>query len=90
MRSGSEVTPLASSTSAGPANESGQAVNLLVSNNNNALFSAQPAVNANGRLTYTPAANANGSATVTVRLHDNGGTTPGGGIGAWRKLSPLP
>ena len=30
------------------------------------LFSAQPAIAANGTLTYTPAANANGIATVTV------------------------
>ena len=63
---------------AGPADESGQTVNFIVSNNNNALFSAQPAVAATGTLTYTPAANANGSATVSVQIHDNGGTTNGG------------
>ena len=59
-------------------NESGQTVNFLVSNDNNALFSAQPSVSSNGTLTYTPAANANGSATVTVQIHDNGGTANGG------------
>ena len=52
--------------------------NFIVTNNNNALFSVQPTVVANGTLTYTPAANANGTATVTVQLHDNGGTANGG------------
>ena len=63
---------------AGPANESGQIVDFLVSNDNNGLFSGQPAIAADGTLTYTAAANANGSATVTVQLHDNGGTANGG------------
>src|SRR5207237_5218229 len=52
--------------------------NFLVSSNNPALFSAQPAIAANGTLTYTPAANVNGSATITVRLHDAGGIAGGG------------
>ena len=64
--------------SAGPVDEAGQALDFIVSNNNTALFSVQPAVAANGTLTYTPAANATGAATVTVQLHDNGGTTGGG------------
>jgi len=68
----------ANSLSAGPPNESGQTLSFTVTNNNNALFSAQPAVAPNGTLTYTPAANANGSATVTVQLHDDGGTANGG------------
>src|SRR4029077_2846171 len=72
------VSGWATAISAGPANESSQVVDFLVSNDNNALFSAQPAVAANGTLTYTPAANANGSATVTVRIHDDGGTLNGG------------
>jgi hypothetical protein len=42
------------------------------------LFSAGPAISANGTLTYTPAANANGTATITVNLKDNGGTANGG------------
>ena len=50
-----------------------------MSNNNTALFSAQPAVAANGTLTYTPAAGATGTATVTVRVRDTGGTTEGHG-----------
>ena len=72
------VTGWATAISAGPANESSQALNFIVSNNNNALFSVQPAVAPNGTLTYTPAVNANGSATVTVQIHDNGGTANGG------------
>ena len=43
-----------------------------------ALFSAGPAVAADGTLTYTPAANANGTATITLTLSDNGGTANGG------------
>jgi VCBS repeat-containing protein len=72
------ITGWATAISAGPADESGQALNFIVSNSNNALFSAQPAVAANGTLTFTPAATANGSATVTVQLHDNGGVANGG------------
>ena len=63
----------------GPTNENGQTVlAYLVSNDNNPLFSAQPAVATNGTLTFTPAADANGSATVTVTVQDNGGTAIGG------------
>ncbi|MBA3721993.1 MAG: tandem-95 repeat protein, partial [Parachlamydiaceae bacterium] len=51
---------------------------ITVINNNNALFSTQPSISANGTLTYTPAADANGTATVTVTLTDNGGTANGG------------
>jgi hypothetical protein len=72
------VASWATSISVGPTNESGQTVTFLVTNNNNALFSSQPAVSSNGTLTYTPAANANGSATVTVTAKDNGGTANGG------------
>src|SRR5207244_1820063 len=71
------VTPWATNLSAGP-NEAAQTLNFIVSNTNTTLFSAQPAVAANGTLTYTPAANANGSGTVTVQVHDNGGTANGG------------
>jgi len=68
----------ATAISAGPANESSQTVSFTVGNNNTSLFSAQPAVAANGTLTYTPAPNANGAATVTVTLKDSGGTANGG------------
>ena len=56
--------------------ETGQTLIFAVSNDNNALFSAQPAISASGALTYTPAANANGSATVSVTLTDSGSGTP--------------
>ena len=59
--------------SPGPSDESGQALDFLVTNDNAALFNVQPVIDSSGKLTYTPAANANGSATVTVKLHDNGG-----------------
>ena len=72
------VAGWATSISAGPANEATQTVTFLVTNNNNTLFSAQPAIAGNGTLTFTPAPNANGSAIVTVRLKDNGGVANGG------------
>ena len=72
------ITGWATAISAGAANEVGQVLDFIVSNTNNALFSAQPAIAANGTLTYTPAVGANGSATVTVQVHDNGGTANSG------------
>ena len=72
------VANWATGISAGPASESGQLLDFIVSNDNSALFSVQPAIAADGTLTFTPAANANGSATITVQLHDNGGTFGGG------------
>ncbi|MFN8595074.1 MAG: Ig-like domain-containing protein [Anaerolineae bacterium] len=72
------LTTFASSISPGPADEAGQVVTFTVTNNNNALFSAQPAINSIGTLTFTPAPNANGTATVTVSLKDSGGTANGG------------
>ncbi len=65
-------------TSISDGDGGGQTLNFNVSNNNNSLFSSQPAINASGRLTYTPAANTNGVATVTVSLSDDGGTAGGG------------
>lgn len=50
----------------------------ITNNTNPGLFSAEPAVAANGTLTYTPADNANGSATITLVLKDDGGTANGG------------
>ena len=75
---GAQSLAWATGISAGPANESGQTVSFLASNNNNALFSTQPAVSASGTLSFTPAPNANGSATVMVTLQDSGGTLNGG------------
>ncbi|HQF54897.1 MAG TPA: Ig-like domain-containing protein [Fibrobacteria bacterium] len=68
----------ATSISRGPADESGQNMGFRVSNDNNTLFSTQPAISATGTLTYTPAAGAVGTATVLVRLGDDGGTANGG------------
>src|SRR6185436_8920090 len=73
------VNGWATAISPGPANEAAQVVNFLITGNTNpALFSAGPAVSANGTLTYTPAANANGTAAITLVIHDNGGTANGG------------
>ncbi|MGB8858969.1 MAG: Ig-like domain-containing protein, partial [Ilumatobacteraceae bacterium] len=73
------VAAWATAISKGPANESGQTVSFNVTGNSNAaLFSAGPAVAADGTLTFTPAANASGSATVTLTVSDNGGTANGG------------
>lgn len=67
------LTGWATSISNGPSNESSQSVDFIISNDNNGLFSGQPAVSAVGDLTYTPAADANGSTTVTIAIHDDGG-----------------
>jgi hypothetical protein len=68
----------ATAISPGPLDESSQTMNFIVTNNNNGLFSTQPAVSASGTLTYTPAVDATGVATTSVRLHDNGGAANGG------------
>ncbi|MGH8564420.1 MAG: tandem-95 repeat protein [Gammaproteobacteria bacterium] len=63
----------------GPANEAQTVVGYTVSNVfNSALFSALPAVAANGTLTYTPADNAFGTSTFDVAVQDNGGIANGG------------
>jgi hypothetical protein len=72
------VAGWATGISAGAPNESAQALDFQVSNDNNALFAVQPTIDPSGTLTYRAAPNANGSATVTVRLHDNAGTANGG------------
>ncbi|MFO0796476.1 MAG: tandem-95 repeat protein [Gemmataceae bacterium] len=76
--SGAYSAPWATALSAGPANESAQALAFVVTSDNAALFAVAPAVGPTGVLTFTPAANANGTATVTVRLTDSGGTANGG------------
>ncbi len=72
------VNGWATAISPGPANESGQTVSFNMGNDNNALFSSQPAVDSAGTLTYTSATGANGMATVTVQAVDDGGTADGG------------
>jgi hypothetical protein len=76
--SGAYSQAWATDISAGPADEAGQALDFIVSNDSPSLFSAQPAVAPNGTLNFTPAPDANGVATVTVKIHDNGGIANGG------------
>ncbi len=61
----------------GPPCEAWQSVTFTVTNNNNALFTQQPAISPNGTLTYTAGTTA-GTALVTVYATDNGGTANGG------------
>src|SRR3989441_169432 len=68
----------ATNLSTGPANEGGQTLAFIVGNDNNSLFSGQPAISSTGTLTYTPATEASGVASITVQIHDNGGTANGG------------
>ncbi|WP_255210978.1 beta strand repeat-containing protein, partial [Methylogaea oryzae] len=72
------VVGWATAISKGAANESDQTVSFTVSNDNSALFSVQPSIDANGNLTYTPNTGVSGTATVTVMLRDSGGTANGG------------
>jgi len=72
------VSGWATGITPGPADESLQSVSFIVSNDNPGLFTVQPAVAPNGRLTYDAAPLALGTATVTVRIVDNGGTANGG------------
>jgi large repetitive protein len=76
---GAQTVPnWATAISPGPANESSQSVTFIVSNDDNNLFSVQPAIAPDGTLTYTPKLLAVGSATVTVRAQDDGGNSNSG------------
>ncbi|HLL76207.1 MAG TPA: Ig-like domain-containing protein, partial [Pyrinomonadaceae bacterium] len=79
---GAQTVPdWATNISAGPPDESGQALtfNVMVTGTTGTLsFSAGPAVGSDGKLTYTPAANTHGTATVSVTLSDNGGVANNG------------
>ena len=82
MNSGQRtVQNWATNISAGPF-ETTQTVTFVVSNDNNSLFSAQPAVSSTGTLTFTPAPGVAGSALVNLHLMDNGGTNPGVNVSA--------
>jgi len=72
------VAPWATNLDEGATNENTQTLTFPLSNDNNALFSAQPSVNSSGDLSYTPAPNANGVANVTIYVTDDGGTANGG------------
>jgi hypothetical protein len=76
--SGAYGATWATGTSAGPADENWQTVSFLITHDNNALFSDQPAISSSGTLTFTPAPDAFGTARVTVFAQDNGGTANGG------------
>jgi hypothetical protein len=72
------ITAWATGIRSGAANETGQTVTFLISNDNPAIFSAQPALQPNGTLTFTAAPETSGVAIVTVRARDDGGTANGG------------
>ena len=72
------VAEFATQISAGPADENGQKLNFVVTNDNEDLFAVAPAIAADGTLTYTLAPKAAGKATISVMLHDDGGTDNGG------------
>jgi len=59
----------------GGTDEAGQsATGYAVGNDNNGLFSTQPAIAPDGTLTFAPAPGASGTATVSVTVTDDGGT----------------
>ena len=69
----------ASSISAGPADEAGQAAGFeIASNDNPGLFASAPTVSPVGVLSFVPAPAAAGVARIAVRLVDDGGTALGG------------
>jgi hypothetical protein len=72
------LTGWATSISAGPTSEAGQAVSFVVTTDNPLLFSVPPRIAPNGTLTFMPEAKATGLATVTVVVKDDGGTAFGG------------
>lgn len=77
--SGAQSVPgWASAIGTGPADESGDTALFGVSNDDNALFTTQPAISPTGTLTYEPSPTANGVTTVSVQLQDDGGTANGG------------
>jgi hypothetical protein len=73
------VTGWVPAMSAGPSDESGQALSFSITGDTvPSLFSVAPAVAADGTLSYTPAGNTIGTTTVTLRVSDDGGTANGG------------
>src|SRR5206468_12788888 len=66
--------------SPGPPDEAAQTISILVTNDENTLFTGtgQPRIDASGALLFTPAPNAHGTAIVTLTLQDSGGTASGG------------
>ena len=62
----------------GPDNESGQALNFIVSTEQPEMFSEMPIIMPSGTLIFQTAPNASGAAIVTVQLQDDGGKLNGG------------
>ncbi len=76
---GAQSLSWASGISAGPADESGQALTFNILSNDNAnLFENQPQIAPDGTLSFTAKADANGVATLQIQLMDDGGTANGG------------
>ncbi len=75
---GGKTLSWASGIAPGPVEEAGEGIVFTTTNNNNSIFSIQPAVATDGTLTYAPLKFASGLATVTVTLKDTGGTANGG------------
>ncbi len=71
------ATNIQEGASHGAVSQVSQTLTFNVMNNNNSLFSSQPAISTNGTLTYTLASGASGVATVTVSLSDNDATGTG-------------
>ncbi|MDP1835615.1 MAG: Ig-like domain-containing protein [Chlamydiales bacterium] len=72
------IDPFATGISPGPANEAGQPLHWDIVNDNPALFTSQPTLDALGKLSFTPADHASGVVAVHVTLVDGGGTANGG------------
>lgn len=75
------ITNWATNIKPGPDNESNQVVTAIITNNNPALFSAQPSFvidGSNGTLSFSPMPQIGGIAEVTIVLSDNGGQASGG------------
>ncbi len=73
------IEDFAQNLSKGAASEDEQVLTFHVENDDQSLFSQQPAIDPEtGDLTFTPVAGAVGSALVTVRLSDDGGNDFGG------------
>ncbi|MFL5493852.1 MAG: Ig-like domain-containing protein [Gemmatimonadales bacterium] len=74
------VSGWATDLSAGPANESEQALSFETSTDDDGAFLITPSVSLAGTLTYTPSPLqlTPVTVTVTVRVHDDGGTVNGG------------
>lgn len=65
-------------TPGGGLDEASQALTYTTTNDNNALFDAQPTLTPQGTLLFTVAAGQSGEALVTASLKDDGGTALGG------------